>query len=92
MAWLHGKIPGGTTAEVTRDIDLKILDFFRGYERFLNQNIKKKKFVHAPVWLLNGIAQFLKIKLIMCPQDTNTTGKQKVIKRIRFASLLDSFN
>ena len=80
MAWLHGKIPGGTTAEVTRDIDLKILDFSRGYERFLNQNTKKKKFVHGPVWLLNGIAQFLKIKLIMCPQDTNTTGKQKSYK------------
>ena len=47
------KFPGGTTAEVSKDIDLKnlnipgaiwiFLDLSRGYERFLNQNIKAEK-------------------------------------------------
>ena len=42
------------TAEVSRDIDLKkifefefFLDFSRGHEHFLNQNIKAEK-VHPP--------------------------------------------
>ena len=48
-----GKILESTTAGVSRDIDLKklnfqglfefILDFSRGYEHFLNQNIKVEK-------------------------------------------------
>ena len=52
------------TAEVSRDIDLKkifefefFLDFSRGHEHFLNQNIKAEKVRPPPVWLLNGIAQ-----------------------------------
>ena len=61
----------GTTAGVSRDIDLKRLnfqglfeffsDFSRGYERFLNQNIKAEKVRPPPVWLLNGIAHFQSI-------------------------------
>ena len=60
-------VPGGTTAEVFSNIYLKKLNFqglfefylgfSRGYERFLNQNIKAEKVRPPPVWLLNGIVQ-----------------------------------
>ena len=56
-----GKL-GGTTAEVSRDIDLKklnfqglfdfILDFSRGYEHFLNQNIKAEKVGSPPCMVI----------------------------------------
>ena len=58
-----GEFPGGTTAEVSRDIDLKklnfqglfdfFLDFSRGYRRFfLNQNIKAEKVRPPPCMVI----------------------------------------